>query len=384
MLYDIDRITVGSRRRAADASKVTELAGSIAEIGLINPITISPTGDLIAGLHRLEACKSLGFRRIEVNILDIDPLMAELAEIDENLIRNNLSVLEQGEHLLRRNQILDEKGMRAHSGTNIKNMFTTGETVSPVKTTAEIAADLGLSERSAQQRQQIARDLLPEVKEAIRDLPIADSTSQLLTLARLEPSQQMQAAERLATQRQQRMQATVYSSESNEWYTPAWVTARAADVLGNIDLDPASSQVAQRIHGADAWHGLDHPNEDRRDGLSADWHGNVWLNPPYGRSEDGHNAQLWSRKLIDEWKAGRVTSGILLVKAALGYNWFEDLWRELPVCFLRERLSFVRPDGTDDGQSKQATALFYVGNDIEQFAGVFAKYGRVVLPESDT
>lgn len=187
-----------------------------------------------------------------------------------------------------------------------------------------------------------------------------------------------------AAQRQQRMQATVYSSESNEWYTPAWVTARAADVLGNIDLDPASSQVAQRIHGADAWHGLDHPNEDRRDGLSADWHGNVWLNPPYGRSEDGHNAQLWSRKLIDEWKAGRVTSGILLVKAALGYNWFEDLWRELPVCFLRERLSFVRPDGTDDGQSKQATALFYVGNDIEQFAGVFAKYGRVVLPESDT
>ena len=382
MLYDIHAITVGSRKRAADAGKVDDLAHSIAEIGLINPITITPAGNLIAGLHRLEACKQLGYQHIEATALDIDPLMAELAEIDENLIRSDLTVLEQSEHLLRRGQILEEKGMRRAAG---RYPEANGETVSPLKTTAEIAADMGLSERSAQQRQQIARDLLPEVKEAIRDLPIADSTTQLLTLARLEPSQQLQAASKLAeqqAQRQQRMGVTVYSSESNEWYTPAWVTARAADVMGNIDLDPASSKIAQQIHGADAWYGLDHPDAERRDGLLPEWHGCVWLNPPYGRSEDGHNAQLWSRKLINEWKAGRVESGMLLVKAALGYNWFEELWAELPVCFLRERLSFVRPDGTDDGQSKQATAIFYVGSDVEQFAGVFSKYGRVILPES--
>jgi ParB-like chromosome segregation protein Spo0J len=379
MLYDIQSIRVKDRRRTANTEKVRAIAASIAEIGLINPITIRNDGTLIAGLHRLEAHKALGLAQIEAKVLDLDPLDAELAEIDENLQRNDLTVLEQGEHLFRRNQILEEKGQRAKAGDN---QYLGGETVSPPKPTAEIAADMGLSERSAQQRQQIARDLLPEVKEVIRDLPIADSTTQLLTLARLEPSQQMQAAEKLAAQRAQRMSVTVYSSESNEWYTPAWVTARAADVMGNIDLDPASSQIAQQIHSADAWYGLDHPDPNRRDGLAAEWNGCVWLNPPYGRSEDGHNAQLWSRKLINEWKAGRVESGILLVKAALGYNWFEDLWRELPVCFLRERLSFVRPDGTDDGQSKQATALFYVGDDIEQFAGVFAKYGRVVLPET--
>lgn len=183
--------------------------------------------------------------------------------------------------------------------------------------------------------------------------------------------------------RNQRMGVTVYSSESNEWYTPAWVTARAAAVMGNIDLDPASSQTAQMIHKADEWYGLDHPDPDRRDGLTPEWYGCVWLNPPYGRSEDGHNAQLWSRKLINEWKAGRVNAGVLLVKAALGYNWFEELWRELPVCFLRERLSFVRPDGTDDGQSKQATALFYVGSKSDQFVEVFSQYGRVILPDSE-
>lgn len=380
MLYDIDAITVGARKRPIDGEKVRILAESIAESGLLQPIGVNADSSLIFGAHRLAAHKLLGRAQIEANVFDIDPIDAELAEIDENLQRNNLSVLEEGEHLYRRNQILEAKGERAKQGDN---RFTNprGDTVTPLKTTAEIAADMGLSERGAQRRQQIARDILPEVRDAIRDLPIADSTTQLLTLARLEPSQQMQAAERLTAQRQQRMAVTVYSSESNEWYTPAWVTARAADVMGTIDLDPASSRVAQQIHGADAWYGLDHPDPDRRDGLTAAWHGCVWLNPPYGRSEDGHNAQLWSRKLVAEWQSGRVTAGMLLVKAALGYNWFEELWRELPVCFLRERLSFVRPDGSDDGQSKQATAIFYVGSDIEQFAGVFSKYGRIVLPE---
>lgn len=382
MLYDIHAITVGERKRPISSEKVRILAESIAESGLLQPIGISADNALIFGAHRLAAHKLLGLAQIEAHVFDIDPLDAELAEIDENLQRNNLTVLEEGEHLYRRNQILEARGARANqSNKGFTGKYVTGETISPVKTTAEIAGDMGLSERSAQQRQQIARDIAPEVREAIRDLPIADSTTQLLTLARLEPSQQMQAAEKLTAQRQQRMAVTVYSSESNEWYTPAWVTARAADVMGTIDLDPASSRVAQQIHGADAWYGLDHPDPERRDGLAHPWHGCVWLNPPYGRSEDGHNAQLWSRKLVAEWQAGRVAAGMLLVKAALGYNWFEELWRELPVCFLRERLSFVRPDGTDDGQSKQATAIFYVGDDLEQFAGVFSKYGRIVLPE---
>ena len=180
--------------------------------------------------------------------------------------------------------------------------------------------------------------------------------------------------------RHQRMTITVYSSESNEWYTPPWVTERARAVMGSIDLDPASSIAAQTIHRATAWFGPDHPDPARWDGLGPLWAGNVWLNPPYGRSEDGHNAYIWSRKLIDEYRAGRVSAGILLVKAALGYNWFEELWRILPVCFLRERLSFVRPDGRDDGQSKQATALFYVGNDVAKFDDVFGPYGRIIPP----
>jgi N6-adenosine-specific RNA methylase IME4 len=68
------------------------------------------------------------------------------------------------------------------------------ETISSLTTTEDIAKEAGLSKRSAQQRTQIARDISPNVKEIIRNTPIADSTTQLLDLARLKPDEQIAVA----------------------------------------------------------------------------------------------------------------------------------------------------------------------------------------------
>ena len=78
---------------------------------------------------------------------------------------------------------------------------------------------------------------------------------------------------------------------------------------------------------------------------------------------------------------GAVTGAVLLVKAALGYEWFEELWYRWPVCFPRRRLSFGMPDGSGDGQSKQGSALFYFGREPERFAEHFRRFGRVIWPE---
>jgi ParB family chromosome partitioning protein len=87
-------------------------------------------------------------------------------------MRNDLTVLEQGEHLARRQELIGFK-----QGDN-RFTIDRGETVSPLKTTAEIAHHIGLTERSAQQRIQAARNIVPEVKDAIRDTEIANSTTQ--------------------------------------------------------------------------------------------------------------------------------------------------------------------------------------------------------------
>jgi len=193
MKLNINDIEVGLRKRKLDEGKVHSIADSFLQIGQLQPITVARENGnyyLIAGLHRLEAAKLLGWQTIDAIVFSGDTIEAELAEIDENLMRNDLTVLEQGEHLQRRNEILEAMGKRREVGRYPSN----DEIVSPLKTTEDIAKEVGLSKRSAQQRTQIARDIVPEVKELIRDTPIADSTTQLLELARMKPNEQLEIA----------------------------------------------------------------------------------------------------------------------------------------------------------------------------------------------
>ena len=61
----IDQIRVSPGRREAQPEHIQELAGSIRELGLLNPITVGQDCTLIAGLHRLEAAKLLSWTEIE-------------------------------------------------------------------------------------------------------------------------------------------------------------------------------------------------------------------------------------------------------------------------------------------------------------------------------
>lgn len=109
----IDQIKIGRNRRPVKGEKVDELKDSIKTNGLLNPITVDQRLTLIAGLHRLTACKLLGLEAIECNIVNYDDAdQARLAEIDENLIRNELEPLERSELWLERDQILARMGLR--------------------------------------------------------------------------------------------------------------------------------------------------------------------------------------------------------------------------------------------------------------------------------
>lgn len=192
MKLDIDEIQVGLRKRKLDEGKVRSLAESLQSIGQLQPITVERCEygvyRMIAGLHRLEAAKLLGWQKIEAQEFEGDAVVVELAEIDENLMRNDLTVLEQGEHLARRQELV---------GRNV-GRYPNPATVAELKTMPEIAKEIGLSERSAHNRISVARNIAPEVKDAIRDTEIANSTTQLLELARLAPEKQVEVAKSIA------------------------------------------------------------------------------------------------------------------------------------------------------------------------------------------
>ena len=91
MRVRISSIKINPGRREAEPKAVEELARSIAAVGLLNPITLDQHNTLVAGLHRLEAAKLLGWTEIECTAIGMNTVQAEFAEIDENIVRTRLN-----------------------------------------------------------------------------------------------------------------------------------------------------------------------------------------------------------------------------------------------------------------------------------------------------
>lgn len=206
MKIKIVEIKVGDNRREIDESNVANLMKSIREIGLINPITITAGSRLIAGAHRLEACKRLGWAEIECNVAELDGLKAELAEIDENLIRHNLNHIDEGEQLLRKKEIYEMLypetkagvaqaiGMNRAVGNNVVDTESATSKKSFVKDTAE---KMQVAPRTIRRKIQVAKNLTPEVKAIVKEHGIGERVSEKLARIK-EPEKQKEAAEKLA------------------------------------------------------------------------------------------------------------------------------------------------------------------------------------------
>ena len=196
MQIKISEIKINPGRRDTQQRNVEELARSIAAVGLMNPITVTQDNTLIAGLHRLEAVKLLGWTEIECTVSDADGLQAELAEIDENFVRAGLSHRELGDLLLRRKELYEaihpetRQGMRNGQTAKSEN-FSLLDTKSFSQDTAD---KLGVSKRTVEQLVQTARDLTPEAKKVIRDADDKITKGDALKISRLPPDQQAEAA----------------------------------------------------------------------------------------------------------------------------------------------------------------------------------------------
>lgn len=205
LLIPISEITVNPGRREAQPGDVKELADSIAEVGLINPIMVDQAHTLIAGLHRLEAMKLLGRAAIECTVSDLDGLQVALAEIDENFVRKDLSDDEFRELLLRRKEIYESLhpetkagiaqavGMNRAVGNNVADKMSATS-----KSFVDDTADkLGVDPRTVRRELQTAKNLTPEAKEIIKGAKVTKSDA--LKLSRLTPDQQTEAASRLVS-----------------------------------------------------------------------------------------------------------------------------------------------------------------------------------------
>ena len=156
----------------------------------------------------------------------------------------------------------------------------------------------------------------------------------------------------------------------NEWYTPAKYLELARKVMGEINLDPASSEEAQRTVQADRFFTA------ADNGLTQLWEGRVWLNPPYAQPLI---AQFVS-KMCEERAAGRVDEAIMLTHNYTDTAWFQEAMEIADaVCFTRGRIKFLDGHG-DECAPTQGQAFTYFGDNPDKFASIFLDVGFVVCP----
>ncbi len=193
----ITDIKVSDNRRAVDPDKVKSLAKSIETIGLLNPIVVNLDGTLIAGAHRIEAFKLLGRDEIPASIIDANKLIAELAEIHENLIRNDLHWTEKDPLLARTKQIyLELYPETAHGAKNRSNNYGKDletEIISTSTFTQDTANKTGESERNVRYSVQRGEKILPGIMPKLKELDISKTDG--TALARIEPEQQVKVIE---------------------------------------------------------------------------------------------------------------------------------------------------------------------------------------------
>jgi phage N-6-adenine-methyltransferase len=157
------------------------------------------------------------------------------------------------------------------------------------------------------------------------------------------------------------------NSGDNEWYTPKEYIEAARLVLHDIHLDPASNPVANEVVRAETYYTA------TDDGLSREWGGNVWMNPPY---ESGLIGQF-VEKLCDAYASGSVSRAVVLVNNATETKWFQSLAEQASaICFPKGRVKFWHPRKV--AVPLQGQAVLFLGKEVDDFARAFSSFGFVM------
>lgn len=152
---------------------------------------------------------------------------------------------------------------------------------------------------------------------------------------------------------------------NDEWQTPEMYIHAARRVMGTIDVDPASNDVAQRSILANTYF------TKENSALDKEWIGKVWLNPPYSRV-----IKAFVQKLVDQVRQGNVTEAIVLTNNGTDTSWFQMMGiYSSAICLPHGRIAFLR-DGEPVDNNNKGQVFTYIGRHPERFCEVFGEFGQ--------
>ena len=155
---------------------------------------------------------------------------------------------------------------------------------------------------------------------------------------------------------------------NEEWYTSSYIVEKVREVLGDIDLDPASNPVANEVVKARRIYTKDD------DGLVQDWHGKVFLNPPFG----SETMSRFVEKLISEYQSGNVPEAIMLTDSLSLPNWFSKAIAACNAMFIDKDRFFYWDASRNTQRGWSKGCLFYFGSNRQAFNQTFKADGVIL------
>jgi ParB-like chromosome segregation protein Spo0J len=409
-----------------------ELSESIKTQGLIQPIVVRPLNDtfeLVCGDRRLRASIMAGMRKIISIVRHYDDKQARLVCLSENVQRSDLTKIEEIDAVAKYiDAVMDaefpeyraflEKKVSEPKGRRFEIRSSDPDLGNPLHRVAMLLGAVRADQANKTKHmdkfvhklakafkslnkniepETFARHDLPllvklEEYEWIKQVSVEKNLSKEQTKAAVELASKNEGlARRVITEGIQtidgstpvedlsarEIRATGFIGSAilvkkftgdQESYTPEIYIKSARKVMGSIDLDPASCPKAQETVRADKYFSL------KDDGLKQEWHGRIFLNPPYSHPEIAH----FIRKLIADFKSGNVKEAILLTNDNTDTEWFQTAARVASVvCFVSDRINFDKPDGGTSAPTN-GQSFFFFGRDESKFIREFSQYGLLM------
>ena len=154
----------------------------------------------------------------------------------------------------------------------------------------------------------------------------------------------------------------------DEWYTPEEYLESVRLALGGIELDPASSDFAQKTINADRYFTI------LDNALEQEWQAKtVFLNPPYSAAKIADFVE----RLVAGYECGDIGAAIMLTNNFTDTRWFHRAAGSASaICFTRGRIRYYNADG-DTSMPTNGQAFFYFGNATTRFAKHFDQWGFI-------
>ena len=329
---------------------------------------------LVDGHNRYEICAThdVPFQTVQKDFVDRDD--AKLWMMRNQLARRNLNDFQRIEITHKCEDAVKAKARERQAtstGGTAPQLMEKFPQADKGASRDELGAMAGVSGKTYKHAVTVMEEAPEPVVEAARQNALSINAAYQVT--RMEPEQQQEVVERIehgekpkdVVQDVQKRPHVTNNSGCNEWYTPERYLDLAREVLGEIDLDPASCAFANETVKARLFYSEDD------NGLTKPWHGRVWMNPPY-------SADLvlkFAEKFVGEYNDGNVTEGIVLVNNATETAWFASLVSAATaVCFPRGRIRY-QSQNRESLAPLQGQAFLYFGENGDKFLRVFSEIG---------